>query len=124
VQKVQLVRLPAEVIEAGGPANCIDGTVLFASLLENVNLQPLIFLQPGHALVGWRVFKDEPVFEFLDTIVIETGDFGLALPKGQEQYEQAYARGALGRTIIDPHDYASVVDIVDCRHENIQPMDW
>jgi hypothetical protein len=124
MQKVQLVRLPAEVIDAGGSANCIDGTVLFASLLEHVNLHPLIFIQPGHALVGWRVFKDKPTCEFLETTVIDKGDFHRALQLGQEQYEQAYARGALGRTIIDPYDYAFLIDIADCRSDNIQPMDW
>jgi hypothetical protein len=124
LQKAQSIRFPAEVIDAGGPANCIDSTVLFASLLEHANLQPLIFLQPGHALVGWHVFKDDPVYEFLETTIIDRGDFHLALRQGQEQYEQAYSRGALGRTIIDPCDYAFLVDIADCRRENIQPMDW
>lgn len=124
IQKVQFVRLPVEVIDAGGSANCIDATLLFASLLANVNLQPLIFLQPGHALIGWHVFKDDPVYEFLETTMINTGDFHRALERGQEQYEQASSRGALGRTIIDLHDYAFLIDIADCRRENIQPMDW
>ncbi len=56
--------------------------------------------------------------------MINTGDFHRALERGQEQYEQAFSRGALGRTIIDPHDYAFLIDIADCRRENIQPMDW
>lgn len=122
-QKAQLIRLPAEVIKAGGSANCLDGTVLFASLLEQANLHPLIFIQPGHALVGWRVFKDEPVYEFLETTIINKGDFQQALQEGQEQYEHALERGALGKTIIDPIDYAFLIDVADCRRDNIQPME-
>ena len=123
MQKTQLIRLPSEVIKAGGSANCIDGAVLFASLLEQVNLHPLIFLQTGHALVGWHVFKDEPVYEFLETTMIRAGNFQLALQKGQEQYQQARKRKTLRKTIIDPFGYAFLINIAECRRKNIIPME-
>jgi hypothetical protein len=124
LQKRQRIRLPEDVLQAGGSANCIDGTVLFASLLELANLQPLIFLQPGHAFVGWRVFEDESEYEFLETTCIDTGDFDLALQQGREQYEQACKDGMLGRPVNDPRGFACLIDIADCRRNNIQPMSW
>ncbi len=53
-QMTQRVRLPADSLEAGGSANCIDGTVLFASVLALASLNPVLVLVPGHAFVGWQ----------------------------------------------------------------------
>ncbi len=36
--------------------NCLDGVILFASILERLNLDPIIVLLPGHSLVGWRCY--------------------------------------------------------------------
>lgn len=47
----QLIRRPSESL-AMGAANCIDGTFLFASVLENIGMEPWIVLLPGHAIVG------------------------------------------------------------------------
>ena len=47
----QRVRLPRESL-ADGQANCIDGTVLFASLLEGISMNPAIVTVPGHALLS------------------------------------------------------------------------
>lgn len=125
IQQSQRVRLPAETIfETGASANCIDGSVLFASLLEQINLQPVIFLRPGHAFVGWHVFEDEPVYEFLETTKIDKGNFELALQDGQEQYERAIKEGMLEKPVSDLFNFARLIDIADCRRENIQPMDW
>ncbi len=35
-------------------ANCFDGTVLFASILEGIGLEPILHLAQGHAYVGVR----------------------------------------------------------------------
>ena len=43
--------LPDEVLTSGG-GNCIDGTVLFASLLEQLGVRPVITYAPGHAFIG------------------------------------------------------------------------
>jgi len=48
----QLIRSNQEMLEAKA-ATCLDSTVLFASLLENINLRPLIVILPGHAFVGF-----------------------------------------------------------------------
>src|SRR5262249_6131735 len=52
-QHTQRTRLPREAL-ALKSANCIDGSVLVASLLEGASLNAALVLIPGHALVGWE----------------------------------------------------------------------
>ena len=50
----QLIRNPGEVLD-NRVGTCLDTAVLFASLLENVGLRPVLVLVRGHAFVGyWR----------------------------------------------------------------------
>jgi hypothetical protein len=63
---VQRTRLPAEVL-ASTNAQCLEGTLLFATLMESIGVKPIIVIVPGHAFVGWHtVPKDgtrgEPLF--------------------------------------------------------------
>lgn len=48
-------------------ANCIDGTVLFASLMRSIGLHPLIILVPGHAMLGFYLDEKQ-----VDILVLET----------------------------------------------------
>jgi hypothetical protein len=73
-------------------ANCIDGTVLFASLLLRAGLQPVIVLVPGHAFLGWRTWSDAQEYEFLETTKLGAASFADALAAGQEQAKQAGIR--------------------------------
>jgi len=47
------IRMPRESLSASS-ANCIDAAVLFASAFENLGMDPVIVLVPGHAYVGVR----------------------------------------------------------------------
>jgi hypothetical protein len=77
----QRVRLPRESLQ-DKQANCIDGTVLFASLLEGVSLNPAIVVVPGHAFVGWETWRDSDEWEYLETTMIGTHDFEAARKSG------------------------------------------
>lgn len=83
----QRTRLPRESISLRS-ANCIDGTVLLASLLEGVSLNPAIVLVPGHAFVGWEAWHGSGDWNFLETTMIGTADFEAANNSGQRQYDQ------------------------------------
>lgn len=48
------IRMPRESLNTSS-ANCIDAAVLFASAFENLGMDPVIVLVPGHAYVGVRV---------------------------------------------------------------------
>lgn len=49
-------------------ANCLDGSVLIASVFERIGIPTLIVLVPGHAFVGYRADKDR--VEFLETTLL------------------------------------------------------
>ena len=49
----QRARLPADVL-ATTNAQCLEGAILYATLLEAIGLQSAIVLVPGHAFVAWR----------------------------------------------------------------------
>ena len=51
----QIVQSPDETARSNG--NCIDNSVLFASVLERMEFRPLLALliDEGHVLVGWQV---------------------------------------------------------------------
>ncbi len=83
----QRTRLPRESISLRS-ANCIDGTVLLASLMEGVSLNPAIVLVPGHAFVGWEVWDGADEWRFLETTMIGSADFETACKSGQRQHEQ------------------------------------
>jgi hypothetical protein len=87
----QRVRLPKEVI-AQKSANCIDGAVLFASLFENIGLEPLIVLVPGHAFVGVRLAPGSSNVQFIETTMV--GRSGLeSVLTGERTYKAAMREG-------------------------------
>ena len=47
----QKIRTPGSVLE-GGVATCLDSAVLFAAVLEQAGLNPLVVFTTGHAFVG------------------------------------------------------------------------
>ena len=77
----QRVRLPRESLQ-DRQANCIDGTVLFASLLEGASLNPAIVVIPGHAFVAWETWDKSDVWEYLETTMIGSHDFDAARQSG------------------------------------------
>lgn len=54
----QKVRTPGQVLDAG-LATCMDLTLLFASCLEQANLNPLLIFTQGHAFVGLWLRDEE-----------------------------------------------------------------
>jgi hypothetical protein len=85
----QRVRLPRESL-ADKEANCIDGTVLFASLLEGISMNPAIVLIPGHAFVAWETWSGSNEWRFLETTMIGSSTFEQACGSG-ETTAQVYA---------------------------------
>lgn len=65
----QRIRLPREAL-ATPAGNCIDGTLLVASLLEAASLNPAIVLLPGHAFVGWAPTPGKDDWDYLETTLI------------------------------------------------------
>ena len=66
----QRVRLMSEVWNERR-ANCLDGSVLLASVFERIGMPAFIALVPGHAFVGFRTGKGHA--EFLETTLLGAG---------------------------------------------------
>jgi hypothetical protein len=59
-----------------GEANCVDGTVLFASLLQKIGLHPSLVLLPGHMLLAFDLDADGNDRAYLETTRIGTANRG------------------------------------------------
>ncbi len=81
---VQQVRLPREVI-TGNTGLCIELSVLYASVLSAVGLDPIIYMVPGHAYPG---FKMKGQYYAIEPTAI--GGEGLG---GISTVEEAYNQG-------------------------------
>ncbi len=114
----QHVRLPdISVSSSIGQSNCLDATVLFASLLENAGMEPFIALTNNHAFVGWRIWTGIDQYDFLETTMIPGGNFDMALEEGNRRYNIALALQENDplRIILDPAGFLYLVDVKDCR---------
>lgn len=78
----QRVRLPRETL-ALDSANCIDVSVAFASAMENIGLDPVIVILPGHAFTGVRLAPNTRDILYLDLTVLPNGSFERAEQRAQ-----------------------------------------
>jgi hypothetical protein len=90
--KSQRLRLPRESL-ADQQANCVDGAVLFASILEALSLNPALVVVPSHVLVGWETSPDSNQWRYLETTKLATGSFADAVKYGTG-FAEAYAKQA------------------------------
>lgn len=110
----QRIKLPRDSIETRS-ANCIDGSVLFASALEHIGLNPVIVLSPGHAFVGWETWQNSGQYEFLETTMISTSTFEEALRKGAQEWANLSDLTPLKKKFLR-------IDLL--RREGILPMEY
>ena len=50
-------------------ANCVDGSVLFASVLRKIGIDPMLILVPGHMFLGY--VRDPELWELLRQVIFE-----------------------------------------------------
>jgi hypothetical protein len=51
-------------------ANCVDGSVLFASVLRKIGIEPFLVLIPGHMFLGYISNEDPIEIDFLETTML------------------------------------------------------
>ncbi|HNY45208.1 MAG TPA: hypothetical protein PKH15_11010 [Bacteroidales bacterium] len=116
----QRIRLPRTSIR-DKQANCVDISVLLASCYENIGLEPIIFLVPGHAFLGVVITPGENKVHFIDatnigrsTLIsifdLET-TFDAATKKGTALYLEHKKTGDI-----------KVVNIKKCREMGVRPL--
>ena len=79
----QRVRLPSEALR-DRQANCIDGTLLMASLLEAASLNPAIVIIPGHASLAWETNRGSDTWHYVETTMIASHSFEDACGVGED----------------------------------------
>lgn len=91
----QRTRLPSEVL-ATTNAQCLEGTLLFASLLEAIGLRPIIVTVPGHAFIGWHASAKDPKnvgAYFVETTMVHTGEFAQAVQVATKRVAEEQQHG-------------------------------
>lgn len=89
----QAVRFIDQSIESQ-QANCVDGSVLFASLLYKIGIRTVLVRIPGHMFVGYFLSKDDPKdFQFLETTMIGAGQQSKSIKVSLQQFSAAVAFG-------------------------------
>ena len=122
----QRVRLVAESW-AERRANCIDSSVLIASVLERIGIRSFIVLVPQHAFVGFYTADHKSRPEFLETTLLGTD--ARHLPRGApSSFDAARVAGRLrfnrvANRLDKAHrpDYA-LIDIETARAYGIVPL--
>lgn len=78
----QRVRTFDDALESS-QINCVDGTVLFASLLRAINIDPILVRTPGHMFVGYYTDSSHKGMNFLETTMIGDVDLDDFFPDEQ-----------------------------------------
>ena len=112
----QHVRLPADAIKSTN-ALCLDGAVVFATLMEKIGLRPIVIFVPGHAFAGWHAEKadnapDGTVY-WVETTMVGSAPFENAVQTAASEYKK----------YTDQHA-AELVDIAAMRTRKITPQPW
>ena len=107
----QRTRLPRESLRDKA-ANCIDGTVLMASMLEGITLSPAIVLVPGHALLGWESSDNSGTWRYLETTMLGSASFEQAC-ESAERLIETYSE----------IEGTKVLSLKDLRAQGIWPME-
>jgi hypothetical protein len=117
-QVTQRTRLPRESLRHRS-ANCIDGTVLFASLLECASLHAAIVLVPGHAFVAWETWRGSDAWDYLETTMIDSHDFDAARQRARALFQRFSDEDLQG----DDGPIPRVLKLNDLRVQGIWPME-
>jgi hypothetical protein len=103
------VRFPGESLRRIS-ANCIDGVVMYAALFENLGMDPIVVLVPGHAYVGVREAQHSENYLYIETSIT-----------GRANFETAVLTASRGLGKYRP-DQIRRIPIAQSRQEGIYPM--
>jgi len=104
----QKIRLPEDIIlERSGL--CIETTVLVAAALENLGMEPVIIIIPGHAWVAVKAYPGAPYYFHLETTMLDAPVLD-AMAAGEDNW--FYEGGSA----------IAVIDVKEAREEGIMPF--
>jgi hypothetical protein len=103
------VRMPESSLREVS-ANCIDGVVMYASLFENLGMEPVVLLVPGHAYVGVRVSPKASKYLYIETAIT-----------GRASFEDSIASAARGVASYKLNDTIRI-SVTEARAMGVFPM--
>ena len=126
VGTAQRIRNPELTLKSKS-ASSIDGSILLASLFENVGLRPYIVILSEHAIVGVsrpdqvndRIYIETTLLgrSTLESILSFESTFTAATKAGKEAYNKGYSR-----SVNQGSGIFTVVDVTKARHEGVLPI--
>jgi hypothetical protein len=96
-------------------ANCVDGSVLLASIFQKIGLHPVLIVIPGHCFVGITSTATGGSIYCLETTLLHSATFEAAIAYGATEYQAALPN--FGRV-----PGYSVVDISELRAKGVMPI--
>jgi hypothetical protein len=79
-------------------ANCVDGTLLFCSLLMAIEIKPIIVLVPEHMFLGFYLDENKENMVFLETTML-----GNTTPKPLKKFLEKYSEQQSLQSFIEAH---------------------
>jgi hypothetical protein len=111
----QYVRFLDQSIRDKG-ANCVDASVLFASVLRRIGLRPVLLFRPGHCFTGYYDAPEGGHIVAFETSYVGAAPFAVAADEGMKELQTTLP-------FIGTAQY-SVVDIALCRQQGINPIPY
>lgn len=103
-------------------ANCVEGSVLFASVFRKLEMDPFLVSIPGHMFVGIYLDEDQEDYLCIETTMVGSDSFEDAVRTGNAELEEAlpYITGKKKNTEA-ASDYG-IIDIGAARQLGIMPI--
>jgi hypothetical protein len=111
----QYVRFLDQSVHDQG-ANCVDASVLFASVLRRIGLRPVLIFRPGHCFAGFYDAAEGGRLVAFETTLLGSAPFAAAAAEGAKELQATLP-------YVGSPQY-SVVDIALCRQEGINPIPY
>ncbi|HMD60455.1 MAG TPA: hypothetical protein VKG78_03440, partial [Opitutaceae bacterium] len=109
----QYVRFLDQSVHDQG-ANCVDASVLFASILRRIGLRSVLLFRPGHCFTGFYDAAEGGRLVAFETTMLGTAPFAAATAEGAKELQSTLP-------YLGTPQY-SMVDIALCRQQGINPI--
>lgn len=127
----QKVRSPSQIVDSG-IGTCLDLALLFAALLEQAGLNPLLVFTQGHAFVGVWLKSEEFTTSVVDDITalrkrvklkeMVLFEATLTTQRSSPKFSYAAERGFEQIAESEEHEFELAVDIRRARLQRIKPL--
>jgi hypothetical protein len=111
----QYVRFLDQSVHDQG-ANCVDASVLFASILRRIGLKPVLLFRPGHCFTAFYDSVDATHLVAFETTMLGNASFAAAAAEGGKELQATLP-------FLGTPQY-SIVDIALCRQQGINPIPY